>query len=65
MQHQQPGRDDRAAYCSIGMSPLELPAARIGRRPIRLQIRTGLTGPSSNTSGSARYTIEPPSSSGS
>ena len=29
------------------MSPFELPAATSGRRPIRLQIRTGLTGPSS------------------
>jgi hypothetical protein len=41
------------ANCSIGMSPFELLTARIGRRPIRLQIRTGLAGPSSNTSGSA------------
>jgi MFS superfamily sulfate permease-like transporter len=39
---------------SVGMSPFELPAAKIGRRPTRLQIRTGLTGPSSKTSGSAR-----------
>jgi hypothetical protein len=36
----------------------------MGRRPTRLQIRTGLTGPSSNTSGSVGYTIEPLSSSG-
>jgi hypothetical protein len=35
------------------MSPFELPPARIGRRPIRLQIRIGFTGPSSKTSGSA------------
>ena len=39
------------AYCSISMSPFELPAARIGRRPVRPQIRTGLTGPSSRNSG--------------
>ena len=38
------------AYCSIGMSPFELPPARIGCRPIRLQIRTGFIGPSSKTS---------------
>ncbi len=31
------------------MSPFELPAATIGRRPIRLQMRTGFTGPSSKT----------------
>ena len=39
---------------SIGTSPFEFPPATIGRRPIRLQIRTGFTGPSSNTSGCAR-----------
>ena len=38
----------------IGMSPFELPTAMMGRRPIRLQIRTGFSGPSSNTSASAR-----------
>ena len=32
-------------YISISSSPLELPAARMGRLPIRLQIRTGFTGP--------------------
>ena len=47
-----PGRR-RPANRSIGMSPFELPPAMSGRRPIRLQIRTGLTGPSSKTSGSA------------
>jgi hypothetical protein len=45
------------------MSPFELPPARTGRRPIRLQIRTGFAGPSSKTSGSARYSSEPPCSS--
>ena len=36
---------------SIGISPFELPpTARIGRRPMRLQIRTGFSGPSSKTS---------------
>jgi hypothetical protein len=32
---------------SIGMSPFELPAARSGRRPVRLQMRIGFSGPSS------------------
>ena len=35
------------ANSSIGMSPLELPAASIGRRPMRLQMRIGFCGPSS------------------
>jgi hypothetical protein len=35
-------------YRSIGTSPVEFPAARIGRLSIRLQIRTGFTGPWSN-----------------
>ena len=34
------------------MSPFELPAARSGRRPMRLQMRTGFCGPSSRTSAS-------------
>ena len=29
------------------MSPFELPAASSGRRPVRLQMRTGFSGPSS------------------
>ena len=33
------------------MSPFELPAAKIGRLPIRPQMRTGFTGPSSRNSG--------------
>ena len=55
VQHEQAQGRPRAppAKRSIGMSPFELPPARIGRRPMRLQIRTGLTGPSSKTSGSA------------
>ncbi len=35
----------------MAMSPLELPAAKIGRRPTRPQMRTGFTGPSSRNSG--------------
>ena len=33
------------------MSPLEFPAAKMGRRPVRPQIRTALTGPSLRNSG--------------
>lgn len=52
------------ANCSIWMSPFELPAAKIGRAPIRLQIRTTLFGPSSNTSSFEVWTSLPmPSSS--
>ena len=40
---------------------MELPAARIGRRPITFQIWMGFPGPSSITSNSARCTILPPS----
>ena len=52
VQHQQPqrGAPGLPKYISISSSPLELPAARIGRRPIRLHIRTGFSGPSSKTS---------------
>jgi hypothetical protein len=42
------------------MSPLELPAASSGRRPTRLQIRTGFSGPSSKTSTSGMWTMVPP-----
>ena len=45
------------------MSPFELPAARSGRRPVRLQIRTGFSGPSSRTSASGLRMIVPPLSS--
>ncbi len=40
-----------SANWSISMSPLEFPAAKIGRRPVRPQIRTALTGPSLRNSG--------------
>ena len=49
----------RGGPASIGTSPLALPPASSGRRPVRLQIRTGLAGPSSKTSIPAAWTIRP------
>jgi hypothetical protein len=43
-----PGVADHTAEADV--SPFELPKARIGRRPIRLQIRIGFSGPSSKKS---------------
>ena len=53
VQHHQPKRRPRRAVpstCSISSSPLVLPAERMGRRPIRFQMRTGFSGPSSSQS---------------
>ena len=65
MEDEQPQRRPLAgrANSASAMSPFELPPAMIGRRPIRLQIRTGFTGPSSNTSVAACVRTVPPSSS--
>ena len=47
VEQQQPQRGAAAPRrtAASAMSPFELPAAKIGRRPIRLQIRTGFSGP--------------------
>jgi hypothetical protein len=41
----------------MGMSPFEFPAAKTGRRPVRLQMRIGFCGPSSRYSGAAVWVI--------
>ena len=53
VQHQQTQARSRRSVLAkriIWMSPFELPAATTGRRPSRLQIRTGFSGPSSKNS---------------
>jgi len=42
--------DDGTLPGLMGTSPFELPPATNGRRPIRLQMRTGFSGPSSKNS---------------
>ena len=61
VQYQQPQRGEPGLplYMSISSSPLVFPAARMGRLPIRLQIRTGFTGPSSNTSSAGSISRSP------